>query len=526
LVGCIDEMPTNHASYKHLRFQIPSMQLSSSVLTEKNRFGINPSLLNLPERVLQFGTGVLLRGLPDFFIDKANKQNVFNGRVVVVKTTDSDSSAFDRQDGLFTQCVRGLENGIAVEENIINASISRVLTAQTQWSEILQAAMQPELKIVISNTTEVGIQLVATDKVTDAPPSSFPGKLLSVMYKRFNHFKGSADSGLIIIPTELVSDNGDLLRSILLDLARLNDLDEGFIEWITKANTFCNSLVDRIVPGRPAKEELAQLEQVLGYSDELLIKSEVFRLWAIAGGEELRSALAFADVDDGVVIAPDITRFKELKLRLLNGTHSYNCGLAYHAGFNITRDACTDPAFEKYARRLMQIEIAPSIPFKMPDEEKAAFADRVYERFCNPFIDHEWLSISAQYTSKMRMRNVPLLQEFYRHNGAAPTLMCLGFAGYLRFLHVEQQEDGKYFGSRDGLRYEIRDDATSFFFDAWKTGDVPTAVRAILSNKDVWGVDLSALPGFEKLVLNYLRRFEEIGVMNVITEVANQITQP
>src|SRR4030095_1653476 len=176
-------------------------------------------LFSLPERVLQFGTGVLLRGLPDYFIDKANRQGVFNGRIVVVKSTDSgDSSAFDKQDGLYTLCVRGLENGEKIEENIVNSSISRVLSAKDEWSEILQCAHNPNMQIIISNTTEVGIQLVQDD-IHRLPPVSFPGKLLAFLLERYKAFDGSRQSGMVIVPTELILDNGKKLESIVLELA-------------------------------------------------------------------------------------------------------------------------------------------------------------------------------------------------------------------------------------------------------------------------------------------------------------------
>src|SRR5947209_1772141 len=201
-------------------------------------------LFELPEKVLQFGTGVLLRALPDYFIDKANRQGIFNGRIVVVKSTShGDTSAFDKQDGLYTLCVRGLQNGEKVEENIVNSSISRVLTATEQWSEILDCAHNSQMQIIISNTTEVGIQLVHED-IRQAPPKSFPGKLLAFLYERFKAFGGSEKSGMVIVPTELIPENGTKLQAIVLELAHLNSLEDGFIEWLECCNHFCNSLVD------------------------------------------------------------------------------------------------------------------------------------------------------------------------------------------------------------------------------------------------------------------------------------------
>src|SRR5579875_695180 len=264
------------------------------------------AIFELPEKVLQFGTGVLLRGLPDYFIDKANRQGIFNGRIVVVKSTSQgDSSAFDKQDGLYTLCVRGLQNGEKVEENIINSSISRVLNANDEWEQILECAHNRDMQIIISNTTEIGIQLV-NDDVRHHPPKSFPGKLLAFLYERFKAFGGSAHSGMVIVPTELIPDNGKKLESIVLELAHLNSLEDEFIEWVEKHNSFCSSLVDRIVPGKPDAEFLSSIENELGYSDSLLTMSEVYRLWAIEGDENIKNVLSFAQADEGVIIEPDI----------------------------------------------------------------------------------------------------------------------------------------------------------------------------------------------------------------------------
>ncbi|HJS53595.1 MAG TPA: tagaturonate reductase, partial [Chitinophagaceae bacterium] len=391
------------------------------------------SVFELPEKVLQFGTGVLLRALPDCFIDKANKQNIFNGRVVVVKSTDSDSSAFDQQDGLYTVCVRGIENGKTIEEDIINASISRVLSAKTEWRQILKCAHNPEMKIIISNTTEVGIQLVPDD-ITAEPPVSFPGKLLAFLFERFKAFKGSRERGMVIVPTELITDNGAKLESIVLELAHRNNLDFKFFEWLENSNVFCNSLVDRIVPGKPNGEEIRKIESSLGYVDELLTKSEAFRLWAIEGNEKIKEVLSFSEVDPNVIITPDITLFKELKLRLLNGTHTFNCGLAFLSGFTITREAMNDPVYGKFTRSLMHAEIAPAIPFSIDKKVKEDFANKVFERFCNPFIEHQWQSITVQYTSKMKMRNIPLFQRHYELYDTVPVRMAAGLAGMLLYM--------------------------------------------------------------------------------------------
>ncbi len=213
------------------------MKLSAYTLKNISSANItvpDESLLELPEKVLQFGTGMLLRGLPDYFIDKANRMEIFNGRIVIVKTTSrGDAGAFDKQDGLYTVCVRGLQDGKKIEENIINSSISRVLNAANEWEQILECAHNQSLQVIISNTTEVGIKLV-NDDIRRHPPVSYPGKLLAFLYERFTAFNGSEKSGFVIVPTELIPDNGKKLESIVLELAHLNGLEDDFIEWVER----------------------------------------------------------------------------------------------------------------------------------------------------------------------------------------------------------------------------------------------------------------------------------------------------
>jgi len=501
------------------------MQLSKNNIDKievKNGLEIpDKKVFGLPEKVLQFGTGVLLRALPDHFIDQANKQGIFNGRVVVVKSTESDSSAFDRQNGLYTICVRGIENGKTIEENIVNASISRVLSAKTEWKQLLECAYNPEMRIIISNTTEIGIQLV-DDDINATPPVSFPGKLLSFLYERFKAFKGSAASGMVIVPTELITDNADKLESIVLELAHRNNLEFKFFEWLENHNVFCNSLVDRIVPGKPAADDVKRIETFLGYEDELMTKSEVFRLWAIEGDEKVKEALSFYKIDESVIITPDITLFKELKLRLLNGTHTFNCGLAFLSGFNITREAVGDPVYGRFTKELMQNEIAKAIPYEIDENVKKDFANRVFERFCNPFIEHQWQSITVQYTSKMKMRNIPLLQRHYELNDSPPVHMATGFAGFLLYMKVVKKENGKYYGNRNGQLYEIKDDSAEYFSVVWHDNSSNKAAEIVMQNEELWGTDLTKLPGFLQTVQEQLNDFQLHGVLSTISKIESK----
>jgi tagaturonate reductase len=476
------------------------------------------TIFELPEKVLQFGTGVLLRALPDYFIDKANKQGIFNGRVVVVKSTDSDSSAFDNQDGLYTICVRGVENGKTVEANIINASISRVLGAKTEWQRILECAYNPEMKIIISNTTEVGIQLIQDD-ITARPPVSFPGKLLAFLFERFKAFNGSKESGMVIVPTELITDNGSKLEAIVLELAHLNKMDFKFIEWLENHNAFCNSLVDRIVPGKPNASETKKIEQKLGYTDELMTMSEVFRLWVIEGDEHVKEVLSFCKADEAAIITPDITLFKELKLRLLNGTHTFNCGTAFLCGFNITREAVTHPVYGAFTKKLMYDEIAPAIPFTIDKKVKEDFVRNTFERFCNSFIDHLWQSITVQYTSKMAARNIPLLKKHFERNDFVPVHMAAGFAAFFLYMKVTRKEGNKYFGTRNGEEYEIKDDSAEYFYNLWQSNNAVTVAQLAMQNTELWETDLTQMSGFLQAVQEKLNEYQLQGVLKTIEQI-------
>ena len=290
--------------------------LSISRLNKLNAEGVQiPSeeTLSYPEKVLQFGTGVLLRGLPDYFINKANQQGIFKGRVVVVKSTSRGGvDDFTSQDCLYTLCVQGIENKKQVENYIVNSSLSRVLIAKEQWEEILQVARSEELEVVISNTTEAGIVKVSETLGEDAP-SSFPGKLLAVLLARFKHFGRDLSKGVVILPTELINDNGQTLKNIVHELARENQLSEEFINWLENANYFSNTLVDRIVPGALPAQKHEEITGRLGYEDNLMIMAEPYRLWAIeAPNEKVKSKLSFAQVDPGVKLVESIEKYKEI----------------------------------------------------------------------------------------------------------------------------------------------------------------------------------------------------------------------
>ena len=465
-----------------------------------------------PEKILQFGTGVLLRGLPDYFVHKANQQNLFNGRILVVKSTSSaGADAFDQQDGLYTICIKGLEDGNEVSTYQINNTISRVFAAGQHWGEILKSAENPALEIVFSNTTEVGI-VMSEDRINDTPPASFPGKLLAFLYHRYIYFNGDQSKGLTVVPTELITDNGSKLQTIVYDLAKLNGLPTAFIDWLTMANDFCNTLVDRIVPGALPPVDYAKTTALLGYEDQLMIMAEPFRLWAIeTSSDRVRQRLSFALADPNVLLVPSIEKYKEIKLRLLNGTHTLSCAVALLSGFKTVKEAMQNASFNRFIKKLMQEEIGQSI---LSDQITAKdindFSLKVIDRFANPYLEHKWESIALNYTSKMAMRNIPLLEKWYARTSEVPQFFSLGFAAYLYFLK-SQRKEGNYYRAIDGREIQLQDESASLLYNAWQQPD--TVVHTILSDISLWGCDLTKFPNFEQDVAQKLDQIIQDGTI-------------
>jgi tagaturonate reductase len=485
-------------------------QKNLDLIPKENLIVPRESSFELPEKVLQFGTGVLLRGLPDFFIDKANRLGLFNGRVAVVKSTKGATTEFEAQDSLYTLCVRGLENGQPVSENIISSSISRVISADQNWDVILSIAASEDLQIIVSNTTEVGIQLV-NERINQNPPLSFPAKVLAVLYHRFKIFKGAKDSGLVIIATELIPDNGKKLESIVMELAKFNQLEADFMNWLQEENRFCNSLVDRIVPGKPDAATLANLEEELGYTDHLLAMTEPYRLWAIEGDEKVAAVLSFAKADTGVIIANDIEVYRELKVRLLNGTHTLSSGIAFLSGIDTVKNAMTDELIKTYIEGVMATEIGPAIPYSVTKEQTSTFAATVKDRFANPSIEHLWINITFQYTMKMKIRILPLLLNYYKLFNTVPEQISFGFAAYLTFMQVNRKEGDKFYGNYNHIDYLITDDSAAYF-------NGKTDVASILNDVAFWGTDLSLLEGFVPTVEEKYKAIAKDGMMEALAE--------
>jgi tagaturonate reductase len=461
-------------------------------------------VLALPETAVQFGTGAFLRGFVDHFVDAANRRGEFNGRIVAIGSTGSGRDrALTDQDGLYTLVARGLDGGAAREEVRVVGAVSRALSAATEWDAVLAVARTPELRLVFSNTTEVGIALDEADRFDLAPPRSFPGKLTRFLYERARAVAFAPDRGVVVVPCELIEDNGDRLRAIVLALADRWALGDDFRRWLETAVPFCNTLVDRIVPGHPADADADALQQALGYRDELLTACELYRLFVIEGDDALRARLGFADADPGVVVTADVRPFRERKVRLLNGAHTVAVSLALLAGCETVREAMTHPLVGPYVRRVMLDEIAPTLQ----DPQAEAFAHAVLDRFGNPYIRHALFDITLQATMKMRVRVVPTIERHVARTGQAPALLALGLAAFLLFARGDLQERRRVAGFAVPA-----DDQGERLRALWAAHGSDRNVDAALSDATLWGADLTRLPGLVDAVRDALARLLSDGV--------------
>jgi tagaturonate reductase len=388
-------------------------------------------LLELPEKAVQFGTGAFLRGFIDYFLDAANRYGAFGGRVVAVGSTRSGRDvAFNEQDGLYTLLVEGAGEAGPITERRVIGSVSRALAAERDWRDVLSLARAPGLELVFSNTTEIGIGIQDGDRLDSAPPPSFPGKLTRFLLERGRSFEYADDAGLVVMPCELIERNGDRLRDLVFTLARHWKLEAAFTDWIERAVPFCNTLVDRIVPGRPNDARRSQLERSVGFRDELMIAAEPYRLFAIEADAATRRRLAFASAEESVVLTDDVTPYRERKVRILNGGHTLLASLGLLVGCETVLEAVQHDLLGRYLQRVLFEEIVPVLV--VPDGE--AFARDVLRRFANPFLRHALTDITLQHTAKMRVRVIPSIEQYAARTGVSPGSLSFGFAAYLLLL--------------------------------------------------------------------------------------------
>lgn len=457
-----------------------------------------PLSRRMPERVLQFGDGNFLRGFVDDFIDQMNEKADFDSSVVIVPPASTGKTGrINRQDGLYQLYLRGKLNGQVVNQRRLIRCVSRALDVFTQWQELLDFVCGDELRFVISNTTEAGIVYDPTCRFDDCPPASFPAKLTRLLWQRWHAGK----PGLILLPCELIADNGTVLRDTVLRHAADWALEEDFLRWLREENRFCNTLVDRIVTGYPAAQA-PRLNAENGYEDALLDTAEPFGLWVIEGDEALSREFPAQKAGLPVKFVADHHPYKEQKVRILNGGHTSMVLAAYLAGHNIVRECMEDEAVRAYLEGALFQEIIPTL--SLPREDCEAFARAVEERFANPYIDHRLLDIALNSVSKWRARVLPSVTAYLEKTGRLPVRLTFSFAALCAFYTQ---------GQRSGEPYPVRDEAAVLNFFAAHAGDTAEAlVTALAARENFWGQDLNRLPGFTAAAADDLQRIRRDGM--------------
>ncbi len=474
-------------------------------------------LKNAPEKVLQFGEGNFLRAFVDYWFDLANEKADWNGKCVLVQPIAPGlAKMINEQEGLYTLYLRGSENGQKVDDKRVISSVSRCLNPyeKADYEKMMDVAASDDLEIIVSNTTEAGIVYDPACQQNDCPPSSFPAKLTQVLYHRYKAGK----KGIIMLACELIDNNGKELLKCVNQYIDQWGLEDGFKKYVNEDCTFCGSLVDRIVPGRIRDpKEVAELEEKHGYADPLLDVGEVFGVWVIEGDTKLNDILPFrkAGLEDHVFVTPDMSPYKKRKVRILNGAHTGFVLGAYLAGFDIVRDCMHDETILGYMNKMLLQEVVPILPLDQDDCKK--FAAAVEDRFNNPFVNHELMSISLNSTSKWRARNMPSFLEYIEKNGKLPTYLTMSFAAYIAFYSNNIQElndKGLICKRAKGNEYTISDDRYVLeFYNAHKDDDIPTLVHAVMTNEQMWGQDLTKVAGFEEATVKNLTLIREQGAM-------------
>lgn len=473
------------------------------------------------EKVLQFGEGNFLRAFVDWMIDILNEKTDFNGNVVLVQPLDRGlSDMINDQKGLYTTVLRGVQGGKTVEEYRPINSVSRCLNPykEADYQEYLKLAVSEDLRFIISNTTEAGIAYHEGDKVTDNPPTSFPAKVCSFLYKRYQAFNGAKDKGIIVIPVELIDKNGDNLKRIVKQYATEWNLEAGFMTWLDEACDFCNSLVDRIVPGYPRAEADALCEK-LGYKDNLLDSAEIFHLWVIECHKEFHEdELPFNKAGLNVVWTDDMSFYRTRKVRILNGAHTMSVLAAYQAGLNTVQDCIADKALlYPFMHSGIFKEIIPSMDGSK--EELEAYAADVLERFENPYNPHQLLSISLNSVSKFKTRDLPSLLGYIEKQEKMPKRLVFALSALISFYEGTEFDGAALKGDRNGETYLIQDspEILETFAGLYKEGGsaeekAKRLSSAVLSNTTWWAQDLSAIKGLQAEVEANLKAIWTVGM--------------
>ena len=477
-----------------------------------------------PIKAIQFGEGNFLRAFIDWQIDILNEKTDFNGDVIMVQPLAGGmADMINAQNGFYTTVLRGIENGKEIEDYRKITSVRGCLNPYADFDNYIKQADNPDLRFVFSNTTEAGIAYDSSVKLEDKPQKSFPGKVTAFLYRRFKTFNGDASKGLIFIPCELIDKNGETLKKYVLQHAADWKLEKEFTAWVENACDFCNSLVDRIVPGYP-RAEAAKIEEKLGYKDNLLDAAESFLFWAIeyktkSHEDELPTGKAGLNV----VWTDDMTFFRTRKVRILNGAHTMSVLAAYQTGLNTVEECMHSPLISSFMKKGLFDEIIESM-----DGDKnllTSYAGDVLERFQNPYIVHLLLSISLNSTSKFKTRDLPSILGYIAKKGELPKILSFSLAALISFYESTELDGDHLVGHRNGETYQIKDslDVLQKFQELYSASyssikeKSEKVAKAILSMDAWWGQDLTKIAGFESLIAADLESIWTNGMEKAIT---------
>lgn len=470
-----------------------------------------------PVRIIQFGEGNFLRCFVDWMVGRMNKESNFNSSVVVVQPLDRGNiESLNKQDGLYTVYLKGIQNGEAIIQKEVVDVIKNCINPYSDYEEYLKLAEIETLRFIVSNTTEAGIEFSERDNFNDSPPKTYPAKLTTLLFRRYKKFHGDKSNGLIIMPCELIDNNSTQLKEAVLKYAKCWKLEIGFLSWLEEANVFANTLVDRIVPGFP-KDTAQECFKELGYIDNCMVHGEIFHLWVIEDKNKLiQKEIPAEKAKLNILFASDITAYKKRKVAILNGSHTAMTAVSFLSGIDTVRETVEHPVFGNFVKDIIYDEIIPTI--NLPKNELVDFAENTLNRFKNPFIKHLLFDISLNSTTKYKTRNLPAVLTYIElNNGRLPKKLLFALAALIAF----------YRGKRDsGETYQPNDtpEFIKMYAKLWGaySGDkkgIVSIVKSVLGMKDHWETDLNSIAGLPELVSEYLYDIVTKGIKEAIKKV-------
>lgn len=471
-----------------------------------------------PVRVLQFGEGNFLRAFVDYMIDIANEQGKFDGDIVLVKPIEFGSlDRFRAQESQYTVQLRGIADGEAKRINRVVTSVTDVVDAYEEYERYAAYAKLDTLRFIVSNTTEAGIVYDDTDRLEMTPPKSYPGKLTKFLYERYRHFDGADDKGLVMLPVELIDDNGIHLKECVLKLAALWGLEDAFAAWLNEACVFTSTLVDRIVTGYP-RDEAEELCREFGYQDDLIVTGEPFALWVIESEKDISAEFPLPDAGLPVIFTDNQKPYKQRKVRILNGAHTSFVLASYLCGNDIVLESMNDALILDFIKKTVFDEVIPTLT--LPKQELIDFAEAVLTRFNNPYVKHALLSISLNSVSKWRARCMPSFLSYIEKEGRLPKHLTFSLAALLAFYTGSEIRDAALIGHRGDEEYRIMDDAAVLeFFAENSAKDAGEYAGLALANEDFWGQDLTALTGVREAVASYVSDIRALGMRGAMEKI-------